>query len=75
MPLSPDPNPAFCTEMQRLVAVFAQAVSDYLRVQSAQSQALIDGHGFKFDAEITQARKQKDAARAAILAHQREHGC
>lgn len=69
------PGPAFCPERQSLIDAFTTAVSIYLRVQSAQSQALIDGRGFEFNAEIIDARKKKNAARVAIVAHQREHGC
>ena len=73
--LAPELKPAYCAEKQRLIEAFTHAVSDYLRVQSAQSHALISGRGFEFDTEIADARERKGSARAAIIAHQREHGC
>ena len=73
--LAPELKPAFCAERQRLIEEFTRAVSDYLRIQSAQSHSLISGRGFEFDTEIAEARERKSNARAAIIAHQREHGC
>ena len=73
--LAPELKPSFCAEKQRLVEAFTTTVNVYLRMQAAQAQAVIDGLGFEFDAEIHHAHKQKDAARLAIVEHQRKHGC
>ena len=73
--LAPQIQPAFCAEKQRLTEAFTQAVSEYLRVQSAQSLAIAEGRGDEFEAEIAEARNRKECAKQAVVAHRREHGC
>ena len=73
--LAPELKPAFCAEKQRLIGAYTQSVSMFLRVQSAQWQALIKGRGFEFDMEIAASRLAVERARAVIVAHQSEHGC
>ena len=67
--------PAFCHEKQRLIEAFTHAVSEYLRMESAQMAAVLDGRGFAFEAERQQARLLKQRAKRAILLHEQEHGC
>jgi hypothetical protein len=64
-----------CPERTALVEAFTKAVSDYNRLHSAQVAALVRGSDLKFDMEMQSARKAVDLARAAILLHEREHGC
>lgn len=67
--------PIFCPEKQRLVDAFTHAVSEYLRMESAQMAAVLDGRGFAFEAERREARRQKERAKRAIRVHEQEHGC
>ena len=69
------PAPAACEERQRLVEAFTKAVSEYLRMRSAQIAAVKRGDGFLFDREIENAQQQKDSARNAIELHRLRHGC
>jgi len=73
--LAPQIKPHFCAEKQCLIEAFTHAVSEYLRAQSAQSLSVTDGRDFQFEAEIVEARNRKEAAKRAVLAHQRENGC
>jgi hypothetical protein len=58
-----------------LTAAFVKAVSDYHRMQSAQIAALQRGEGLPLENLLQRARRNRDAARAAIVKHEREHGC
>ena len=77
------PTPAFCGEKQRLVEEYVRTASNFMRVESAQIAALIDGRSellsdgqaLMFEAEHEEARRIKDAAKQAIFDHQRQHGC
>ena len=69
------PSPAFCAVKQALTAEFTSAVSEYLRMQSAQLESLLNGDGFQFEAEIAAAGARRENAKYAILAHQQSHGC
>jgi hypothetical protein len=67
--------PTLCEEKQWLIARYIKAGSEFHRMQSAQIAALRKGEGFQFDGEISAARRHIDAARRAISAHEKEHGC
>ena len=69
------PAPIFCTERTALLQEFTRAVSEYLRMQSAQASAAMRGEGFLFETEIKAARKPKDQAKRAVEEHQKKHGC
>ena len=69
------PARAPCEERQRLVTAFTTAVSEYLRMRSAQIAAIKRGDGFLFEAEIEKARERKNGARRAIELHRLQHGC
>ena len=69
------PAPAFCEEKQRLIQAFTRAASEHLRIQSAQVAAVAHGEGTLFEAELAAAREKREAAKAALEAHQLQHGC
>jgi hypothetical protein len=69
------PVPGFCPERKQLTTEFTIAVSDYNHLQSKQLRSLTLGLGFEYASEIKAAAKRKDAAKQAILKHDREHGC
>jgi hypothetical protein len=54
---------------------FMSAVSEYHRMQSAQTESLLKGDGFAFEEEIAKATTRRENAKYAILAHQQGHGC
>ena len=60
---------------QKLIAEFTRATSEYLRMESAQLRALVNGDGRQFDREIARARKERDQFRELIMLHQQNHGC
>ena len=68
------PAPIFCKEKARLLDAFVTAVSEYLKVEAAMLAAVRDEESL-FDSELEAARKRKDAAKDAIKAHQKDHGC
>jgi len=69
------PAPIACLEKQRLIRDFTRAVSQCLRMQSAQLMALINGDGFQFEREIDEARERRDQIKDLIQLHQQSHGC
>jgi hypothetical protein len=58
-----------------LISAFTKAVYDYNQMQTAQVTALARGDGFQFGVEMQSAGKAVGLAGAAILKHEREHGC
>jgi len=64
-----------CLHKEKLIREFANAVSEYNRMHSAQLAAVLKGEDFLFADEIAQAEQRKDEAKYAILAHRQEHGC
>lgn len=64
-----------CIEKRRLLKSFADAVSEYNRIQSAQLAAVLNGDGFQFQAELGEAEARKENAKYAVLIHEEEHGC
>jgi hypothetical protein len=69
------PEAQFCPERQRLVTSFTVAVMEYLKVQSKQLEALLSDDWYGLEPTIEAARKRKEEAKRAVLAHQRRHGC
>jgi hypothetical protein len=69
------PAPIFCNEKKTLMERFTKAVSDYLRMQTAQMRALRNGEGLRFEDEIKAAGRLREQARRAIVEHERQHGC
>ena len=63
----PLPGIEFCLEKQRLISEFTEAVSEFLRVQSEQLKAVLQGDGAEFDDGLKAARKRKDEGKQAIL--------
>ena len=57
--MAPAPLQRFCAEKQQLIDSFTKAVSDYVRMQSAQALALVEGLGFAFEKEIRDADNEK----------------
>ena len=70
---SPTPQP--CGIKRDLLRAFANAVSEYHRLQSAQLLSLVKGRGFQFEKQLAEAALRRENAKYAILAHQEEHGC
>ena len=68
-------RPGYCPEKKRLIEEYTRAVSDFLRMESAEIEAQVRVDQVAFDAEFEEARKRKDAAKEAIQKHQQEHGC
>jgi hypothetical protein len=70
---SPSPILA-CIEKERLLHIFARAVSDHHRMQSAQLAAVLRGEDFPFEEEIAKAAALREQAKYAVLMHRQEHG-
>jgi hypothetical protein len=70
-------DPKLCPEKQQLIEAYMSCVSEYLKIQSAQVNALIMYQAFDPDleAEIEATREYKVAAKVAVIAHQKEHRC
>jgi hypothetical protein len=64
-----------CIEKRRLLKTFADAVSEYNRIQSAQVAAVMNGDGFQFQDELAVAEARRENAKYAVLLHEEEHGC
>lgn len=62
-------------QQQRLLKQFANAASEYYRMQSAQLAALLNGENRPFDQQIAEAAIRRDNVKCAILAHRQKHGC
>ena len=69
------PTSIVCIEYHRLKDVYRWAVSEYLRMQSAQLESVMQGDGFNFEVQIKAARRVKDEAKYAILTHLEQHCC
>ena len=67
--------PIACSEKQRLLHAFTNAVSACHRLQSAQLGVLLHEDRFDFEIEIARAAEQREQAKYAVMAHQDEHGC
>ena len=64
-----------CIERHRLSDAYTDAVDKYIRLQLAQVEAVLDGDETRFVKEGREAGKRKDAAKAALILHHRQHGC
>ena len=71
---SPSPVSA-CMEKERLLQLYAQAVSEHNRMQSAQLAAVLRGEDFPFEKELAETAIRRENAKYAVMAHQQEHGC
>ena len=69
------PSPIFCVEYQRLKDRFSEAASEYLRLQSAQIAAILNGDPDTFQQQIHEAAMRKDEAKYAVIAHREAHHC
>ena len=69
------PAPLFCANRKALLDEYAAAASEYLRMQSAQTQALAQGRSIVFEGELKAAQKRMEDARRSINLHERQHGC
>ena len=67
----------YCPEKQRLVAFFVAASSEFMDLQSQQTQAVIEGDPefARFDDLLHMARQKKDEAKYALIKHTDEHRC
>jgi|KBSSwiStaDraftv2_1062776.scaffolds.fasta_scaffold2121143_2 hypothetical protein len=69
------PAPIYCIELRRLKAAYTWAVSEYLRLQSAQLASILNGDSVTFQKELHGAEMRKNEAKYAVLAHREAHGC
>jgi hypothetical protein len=67
--------PIACSEKQRLLHAFTDAISEYHRLQLAQLEVLLHDERFDFVIEIARAAERRELAKYAVMAHQDEHGC
>jgi hypothetical protein len=67
--------PSYCVELRRLEDAYTWAASEYLRYQTAQLVAIINGDPFTFQRELHQAEILKDEAKYAVITHREQHGC
>ena len=65
----------YCSEKKRLLEEFTAAVSEYLRMESAQVLAVVRSGERLFAAELEAAHQRKETAKQAIREHQKLHGC
>lgn len=65
----------FCIESKRLADAYTWAVSEYLRLQSAQLATILNGDAVTFQHDIHEASIRKDEAKYALMAHREQHGC
>ena len=63
------------SKRHQLLQEFAQVVSEYHRMQTAQVAAFVDGRDFPFEDWIAKAAARMEEAKYAVLAHKQEHGC
>ena len=66
--------PVFCIVHERLVREFADAVTVYSRLLSAEVAAALKGEEFPFEVEKAKVENRKEHSKQAILAHEEEHG-
>lgn len=69
------PAPYYCAEQHRLVRLFTRAMSDYLRLEAAQIEAVVSGEQLCARSEIEKARRRLETAKEAILKHVKTHAC
>jgi hypothetical protein len=70
------PSPIFCLEFHRLKTQYERAVTEFLRKQSGQLAAIINGDDtMTFDEQVHAAGIAKEKAKYVLLAHCKEHGC
>jgi hypothetical protein len=60
--------------MQRLSDAYTWAVSEYLRLQTANVAAILNGDK-GFEEEVHKAAHRKDEAKYALIAHREAHHC
>jgi hypothetical protein len=71
------PEVGFCQEKNRLLGEFMEAIHELNIVQSAQTQAVIDGDPefSRFDVLLHFAQLKKDRAKYAWITHVEFHHC
>ena len=71
------PDIAFCEESQRLLNVFAEAVTTLVQLHEQQFSAIIGGESdfHRFDLLIHMVAEKKQQAKYAYIHHLETHGC
>ena len=73
--MAPQSSALACFERRRLIREFENAVTDFIRMSSAQLAALRNGESLLFVEHLAAAGLRMDRTRLAIIAHDEEHGC
>lgn len=69
------PGICYCAERERLKRAFLEAVHDLAELQALQTHAVVDDDPdfVRFDEVMQSARRAKDAAKYALVAHMESH--
>jgi hypothetical protein len=67
--------PTHCAQLRRLEDAYRWAASEYLRYETAQLVAILNGDAFTFQRELHEAEIRKEEAKYAVITHREEHGC
>ena len=72
-----NPEILYCEERQRLTVAVLAAIHELTDLQAQQTKAIIEGDREfpRFDDLIHMARRVKDEAKYALMAHIDQHGC
>ena len=69
------PTVTFCIERERLAQEYSTAVLRHNRLHADRVVAVIKGLESPTATELIQAETEKEKAKIAVSAHQKEHGC
>jgi hypothetical protein len=69
------PSLSMCSERERLLRAFAEAMLEYNKWYAARVATLALGEDAPPIDQLTEAETQRDNAKYALLLHQEEHGC
>jgi len=68
--------PILCTEKQRLLHLYMNAVAQWTRMNSANTLAVTRGEDRPvIRSELDEAAERVEELKSSILAHRAEHGC
>jgi hypothetical protein len=68
-------GPVRCSEKERLIDEFRNAVYHYNILRSAQVQAVKKDQPFQFEEGFAKASERRRKAKSALLKHLEQHGC
>ena len=73
--MPPRSSVILCSERQRLIKEFEQAVAEFNQISSVQLAALRNGEGLTLSEHLAATGLRMDRMRYAIISHDEEHGC